>query len=126
MPPARVPDALAYICEHREEIRDRLVASGRVDLWDDLVTALPEQTDVGPILLAMHTAFQRAGDALGLLGLTRRDGLVRPAGIGRATPVDTLFLCPVGRCTRFWAPQPGATHPPACEMSGAPLRWEGP
>ncbi|MEU7556026.1 hypothetical protein AB0B01_27470 [Streptomyces sp. NPDC044571] len=121
----QLPDVLAYVCAHEEEVRDRLAGLGRLDLWEDLLAALPEQVDVAPIVQAMHTAFQNARDALGLLGATRRDRPVRPAGTGPATPVEALFLCPVGRCTRFWAAEPGETRPPRCEMSGAPLRWEG-
>ncbi|MGW4994214.1 hypothetical protein ACWEQ3_42430 [Streptomyces mirabilis] len=112
-------DALAYVCAHLDELRDDLRSDpeGGDGPLDRLLAAVRGDGDVDASLAELHAVMQAGGDALGVYGATR--GL-RPVGLGR-DPTETVYVCPAGRCSRYWWPQ-AATTVPRCEMGGGTLR----
>jgi hypothetical protein len=112
-------DALAYVCAHLEELRNDLCRDPEGDdgPLDRLLAAVRGGGDVDASLAELHAVMQAGGDALGVYGVTR--GL-RPVGMGR-DPVETVYVCPAARCSRYWWLQ-AATTVPRCEIDGGTLR----
>lgn len=135
----RMGDALAYLCEHLDEVRGKL-SRGRPTYEDGQEPALlqtivhglqadEQPSDLAAALEELHTALRWAGDALGLWGhlpghIHGRDvrGDVILAGIARES-AEILYLCPVGRCSGR-RPEFGTVFPLTCSVVGAPLRRE--
>ena len=126
----QVPDAVARVCAEEPQIRARLERAGDTSPLDRLIAAVRDGGEVPERLDELHTALQRCGDALGVFGPTRRSGggfrSARPVGMGNLRPVEVVFLCPRGTCSRTWRPDPVASPsaPPPCQVHGEALRWE--
>lgn len=125
----QVADAVARVCAEEPQIRTRLERAGDTSPLDRLITAVHDGGEVAERLDELHAALQRCGDALGVFGLTRRSAgyrEVRPVGLGDPRPVEVVFLCPRGSCSRAWRPDPAAppSSPPTCLLHSEPLRWE--
>lgn len=122
----RSADLLAAVCAHAEEIRaDLLDGSGGGEApLDDVLAAMAAGDDLAAPLEALHAVLQASGDALGLLGYSDHVATtrgLRPTGVGEAELVETVYLCPAGRCTRYWFPV-GSAPVPHCRLDGVPLR----
>jgi hypothetical protein len=122
----QVADGLAYVCEHVDQIREDLDDEGTGDVapLELLLAAVREGTDPAGPLEALHTALQARGDALGVYGHLRTVGFLGShlPGVPRE-PIDVVYLCPAGRCSRYCWPQAG-TPPPCCTITGESLRRE--
>ena len=118
--------AIAYVCEHWNELSTWLAQDDQT-LLSRLGEALRAGREVSQLLDELHQAVQRGGDALGIYGNVERGqraGLPR-SGLGSPRPVEVIFVCPGGRCSRYATPETeGADHKPRCEIFGIPLRWE--
>ncbi|SFT29832.1 hypothetical protein [Streptomyces sp. ok210] len=120
-------ERLAAVCTHLEEIRADLRSgpSEEVDLLERVLAAARDGGDIAGMISVLHAALQAGGDPLGLDGYTDHSGAIRslrPAGISSAR-AELVYLCPEGRCARYWWPQ--ATAPvPHCAISGSILRRE--
>lgn len=126
-----VADAVARVCADVPTIRARLERAGDTSPLDRLIAAMRDGGEVAERLGELHTALQRCGDALGVFGSTRRGGGyggTLPGGMGDPNPVEVVFLCPRGSCSRGWRPDPATSPspstPPTCQLHGEPLRWE--
>lgn len=130
----RIRAALAYACGHEDELREDLSSCppgpGVPDpaaLVDALADAFAAGQPCGPQLDAIHAALQAGADALGIYGrikLQHTRGGIRPPGVGALQPPpdqETVYLCPVRRCSRHAWPSPGETAPP-CAFSGQLMR----
>lgn len=128
MPPedADVADALARMCADEAMIREQLEQTGEVAVLDQVVAAVRAAADPRAQLDELHLALQRAGDALGLQGHGPRGTPgVRPAGLGAARPVEVVFLCPRGDCSRTWRPPSDQAATAAqCSVHGEALAWK--
>ncbi|MET8114444.1 hypothetical protein ACWG5P_21960 [Streptomyces prasinus] len=127
---ARQADALAYVCAHLPELRVELREGyeGSEAPLTRVVAAAREGGDVGRALEGLHAAIQRDGDALGLFGYVDEAFTRGPVAAGTSrvpvgTPADTVYVCPDGRCTRYWLPQ-GTDSVPGCVIGERPLRRE--
>ncbi|MFF4503011.1 hypothetical protein [Streptomyces sp. NPDC001401] len=119
-------DAMAYVCAHRDTLREELhrIGAGDEQVLDRLLAEAAAGTDAWPPLLdQLNEAILADGDALGLFGrgtqgtATRE---LRPAGIA-VTPVsEVVYVCPATRCSRYWWPDAGA-QTPECAVDGEPL-----
>lgn len=124
-----VADAVARVCADVSAIRARLERAGDPSPLDRLIAAVRDGGEVAERLDELHAALQRCGDALGVFGPTHRGGgfrSVHPVGLGDPRPVEVVFLCPRGSCSRAWRPDPAAppSSSPTCLLHGEPLRWE--
>lgn len=127
--PTQVADAVAQVCADVPGIRARLERAGDTAPLDRLIATVRDGGEVAERLGELHGALQRCGDALGVFGSTRRGGgfrSARPVGMGDPRPVEVVFLCPRGTCSRAWRPDPAAppSTPPTCLLHSEPLRWE--
>lgn len=116
-------DALAHVCAHLEEIREDLrEGPGGSDApLERLLSRLRDGGEVTECLEALHAALQAGGDALGVHRSAARG--LEAAGIRRDVPVEVLYLCPSGRCSRHaWPDRTGEV--PVCAVDGRPLRDE--
>ncbi|MFD3993318.1 hypothetical protein [Streptomyces sp. NPDC058583] len=120
-------ERLAAVCAHLEEIRADLRSgpSGEDDLLERVLAAARDGGDVAGTISVLHAVLQAGGDPMGLDGYTDSAGAtrgLRPAGISSAR-TELVYLCPAGRCARYWWPQ--ATAPvPHCAINGSILRQE--
>ncbi|TVL90263.1 hypothetical protein CD790_22370 [Streptomyces sp. SAJ15] len=122
-----VAERLAAVCAHLGEIRrDLQEGPGGDDApVDRLLAAARGGGDIAGPLAALHAVLQAGGDPQGLDGYAGAGAAtrgVRPVGISDR-PAESVYLCPTGRCARYWWPQ--ATAPvPRCAITSAVLRWE--
>jgi hypothetical protein len=127
--PTQVAEALARVCADEPQIRARLERAGDPSPLDRLIAAVRDGGEVSERLDEVHAALQRCGDALGMFGHSRGGevfGSALPVGMGNPRPVEVVFLCPRGTCSRTWRPDPVASPsaPPPCQVHGEALRWE--
>lgn len=125
----QVADAVARVCADAPGIRARLDCAGDTSPLERLIAAVRDGGEVAERLSELHAALQRCGDALGVFGPTRRGGNYRgahPVGMGDPRPVEVVFLCPRGSCSRDWRPDPTTppSTPPTCLLHSESLRWE--
>lgn len=125
----QVADAVARVCADVPGIRASLERAGDTSPLDQFIAAVRDGGEVAERLGELHGALQRCGDALGVFGPTRRGRdfrSARPVGMGDPRPVEVVFLCPRGSCSRAWRPNPAAppSSSPTCLLHGEPLRWE--
>lgn len=78
----------------------------------------------------LHAVLQASCDPLGLDGYTDHTGSTRgiqPAGISNTgipnIRAELVYLCPGGRCARYWWPQ-ATSSVPQCAISSTILRRE--
>ncbi|TDC25965.1 hypothetical protein E1265_05555 [Streptomyces sp. 8K308] len=128
--PGRSADLLAAVCGHAKEIRADLLhgSGGGAAPLDDVLAAMAAGDDLAAPLEALHAVLRASGDALGLLGYSDHVATTRglePAGIVGVEDglVETVYLCPAGRCTRYWFPV-GSAPVPHCRFDDVPLRGE--
>ncbi|MFE5108296.1 hypothetical protein [Streptomyces sp. NPDC056663] len=120
-------ERLAAVCAHLEEIRADLRdgPGGDEGPVERVLAAARDGGDTAGALAVLHAVLQAGGDPLGLDGYTDHAGAIRglrPAGIS-TTRAEPVYLCPAGRCARYWWPQ--ATVPvPHCTISSSMLRRE--
>ncbi|MFH8659175.1 hypothetical protein [Streptomyces afghaniensis] len=123
----RTAEGIAAVCAHVEEIRADLRDGSHGDAGplERVLAAARAGEDIADLLDALHIALQADGDALGLNGYADGGGAgtrgIRAAGISAADPGETVYLCPGGRCVRYWWPS-GDTPVPRCAISGDVLR----
>lgn len=117
---------LGVVCEHADDIRDRLEREpGGSALVDAVLRAARDGGDVPVGLSRLRGALA----ALGGRGLDEyADGIhyvgagdADVTGIGLPRPASALYRCPGNRCTRTWEPTP-AEDVPTCRVSGTRLR----
>ncbi|WP_344668329.1 hypothetical protein [Catenulispora yoronensis] len=124
--------ALAYVCEHRDEIRQDLAAAAPIPggsgtaLLEDLAAALSAGLPVASVLDAIHNVLLDAGDVLGLYGRFDPNPRGQPSGFEvTGLPVrppdadEVVLLCPSKRCTRSSWLIPEQQH---CAFTGEALR----
>ncbi|MEV5410336.1 hypothetical protein AB0K60_16045 [Thermopolyspora sp. NPDC052614] len=121
----RTRDALAYACDHLEELREDLGddPAGSA-LLDRLLSRIRGNGTIADVLDEIHAALQAAGDALGLYGRVpghQGDRGIDLAGLGSG-PLEIVYLCPIGRCSGHQTQAAGS--PPRCGISGEELRRE--
>lgn len=122
----KVADGIAYVCEHLVEIRSRLARAGGTSPLERFLEDLRAGNDVSALLDEIHFALQAGRDQLGVYGHTISSGPRRSAsgsrspGLGVPVPAEPVYLCPGGRCNRWWLPDERAT-PPECEVYGQQL-----
>ncbi|CAL9540676.1 MULTISPECIES: hypothetical protein [Streptomyces] len=119
----RIKDALARVCTELEDLRSLLGETGGDAVLDQLLTAVRSGGDVERELDELHHTLLRHGDAMGAYGDGSRTAVPRPDVLPSAEPLDVVFLCPDGRCSRLWWPDDAREEPPACSLSGEALRW---
>jgi hypothetical protein len=123
----KVADGIAYVCEHLVEIRSRLARVGGASTLERFLEDLRADSDVSALLDEIHFALQAGRDPLGVYGHTISSGPRRSAsgsrspGLGVPVPAESVYLCPGGRCNRWWLPDERPT-PPECEVYGQQLR----
>ena len=120
-------ERLAAVCAHLQQIReDLLVGPGRDDgPLERVLVAARDGGDVAGTLSLLHAVLQAGGDPLGLDGYTDVASAVRglrPTGISSLS-AELVYLCPEGRCARYWWPQ-GTAPVPHCAISSSTLRRE--
>jgi hypothetical protein len=120
--PERVSAAIAYVCGNLPEIRSQLDHLGDSAPLDQLLAAIRDGDDVVQPLDDLHEALLAGGDVLGVYGDSTRSA--RLAGITAAAPLETLYVCPHRRCSRYHWPEPGAPATPACEIDETPMLLE--
>jgi hypothetical protein len=126
----QVADAVARVCTDEPDIRACLERAGDTSPLDRVIAAVRDGGEVRDLLDALHAALQRGGDALGVYGPNRSGAgyrAARPVGLGDPRPVEVVFLCPRGTCSRRWRPDPAAppSTPPTCRLhDGEPLCWK--
>lgn len=120
--------AIGYVCRDPEQLRDVLSGDERALVDQVLANALNGNLDtVRALLDRLHTALRQAGDPRGVYGqaLRRMPSSVRgtaPLGNSMVRPAETIYLCPIGRCSRFWFPDDRSpADVPNCSASGVPL-----
>ncbi|MHC3471614.1 hypothetical protein ACYF6T_23365 [Streptomyces sp. 7R007] len=120
-------DAMAYVCAHRDRLRDELrqLGDGHEQVLERLLEQAAGDADGWAELLdRLDEALLAEGDALGLYGRGARGPSVRdlrPAGIAAAPAGEVVYVCPGARCSRHWWPESGGDTP-ACAVEGRPLR----
>ncbi|MFG3496774.1 hypothetical protein [Streptomyces sp. NPDC047886] len=132
----RIKDALARVCTGLEDLRALLGGMGEEAgggngggtggdaVLDRLLTAVRSGGDVERELDELHHTLLRCGDAMGAYGDGSRAAVPRADVLPPAEPLDVVFLCPDGRCSRLWWPDDDSrAEPPACSLSGEALRW---
>ncbi|MFD5782641.1 hypothetical protein [Streptomyces sp. NPDC126933] len=120
-------ERLAAVCAHLEEIRADLRSGpgGDEGPVERVLAAARDGDDPEGTLAVLHAVLQADGDPQGLDGYTNHAGAtrgLRPAGIS-TTRAELVYVCPAGRCARYWWPQ-AAVPVPHCAISGIPLRRE--
>ncbi|QHY98252.1 hypothetical protein SSPS47_24355 [Streptomyces sp. S4.7] len=120
-------ERLAAVCGHLEEIRADLRSGpgGDEDPVEQVLAAVQDGGDLAGTLAVLHAVLQADGDPQGLDGYTDHAGGIRglqPAGIS-TTRAEPIYVCPAGRCARYWWPQP-VVPVPKCAISSTPLRRE--
>ncbi|MEV5349728.1 hypothetical protein ACIG54_37320 [Streptomyces achromogenes] len=120
-------EGLAAVCAHLEEIRADLRSGpgGDEGPVERVLAAARDGGDVAGTLAVLHAVLQAGGDPQGLHGYADHPRAVRglrPAGIS-TTRTEPVYVCPAGRCARYWWPQP-AVPVPHCEISSTLLRRE--
>ncbi len=123
-PPA---EALARVCAEEPQIRARLESAGDASPLDRLIAVVRDGGELTGPLDELHAVLRAAPHAEGRGSARRGGGFrgVRPMGMGDPRPVEVVFLCPRGSCSRRWQPDPVASPtPPACLVHGEPLLWE--
>ncbi|MGQ0773243.1 MAG: hypothetical protein ACT4NY_02300 [Pseudonocardiales bacterium] len=128
MPDEYTRDAVAWVCTNVADIRGCLKREGDTSPLDRLIAAVCDGGEVSELISELHIALQRCGDARGV-GSTRGGGHyrgARPVGMDDPPPVEVVFLCPRGKCSRSWLPDPATppSTPPTCQLYSEPLRWE--
>jgi hypothetical protein len=122
----RAAEGLAVVCAHVDEIRADLLGGLHADdtpLERVLAAARTGEDLTGP-LDALHRALQSDGDPLGLHGYEAGTAGLRALqaiGISATDPGETVYLCPDGRCVRYWW-RTGDAPVPGCAISGDALR----
>ncbi|MFF2644958.1 hypothetical protein ACFVUB_34600 [Streptomyces niveus] len=117
-------ERLAAVCAHLEEIRADLRSGpgGDEGPVERVLAAARDGEDSAGTLAVLHAVLQADGDPQGLDGYTNHAGAtrsLRPAGIS-TTRAELVYMCPAGRCARYWWPQP-AVSVPQCAISSTPL-----
>lgn len=118
---------LAIVCAKVDDIRSRLcsVPIGNDTALEELLTAARGGGEIAAPMDVLHAVLQALGDTQGIYGYSDNgytsDRGVHPAGVDRQRPAEPVYLCPAGRCTRYWWPQ-GPVPVPHCVISGDPLR----
>ncbi|MFF3137677.1 hypothetical protein [Streptomyces mirabilis] len=119
----RLAVACAYLDEIRRDLRQEL---GEDQALEQVLAAARDGGDLAGPLTALHAVLQAAnGDPLGLDGYAGTGSGTRglqPVGISDR-PGERVYLCPAGRCARYWWPQ-ATTSVPHCHISDADLRRE--
>ncbi|QXE38142.1 hypothetical protein KQY30_31850 [Streptomyces sp. GMY02] len=120
-------ERLAAVCAHLEEIRADLRdgPGGEHGPVERVLAAAHGGGDVVAPLAVLHAVLQAGGDPQGLDGYTDHAGAIRglrPAGIS-TTRAEQVYLCPAGRCARYWWPK-AAAPVPHCAISNSTLRRE--
>ncbi|WP_052849622.1 hypothetical protein [Streptomyces avicenniae] len=138
---AELRASVAQACADLDDIRETLADTPDASALDALTAAVRDgtQADRAAAVEALDAALRRAGDAVGLPGAVdtaRHWGADRsPGPYGGAAPgyaqapmtprpAAVVFLCPTDSCSRRWVPTASEPRPPACDLAGAPLRWE--
>lgn len=114
----QVADAVAYVCEHLDELSAALSPRHRTTL-DALLRKLHADDDPAEELEQVHRALRTAGDARGVFGHVRS---LTPPGLAVASRPIPVLLCPRAAlpCSRHaW---PTSEKPDTCAVSGLPLR----
>jgi hypothetical protein len=124
--------AIGYVCGDPEQLRDVLPGDERALVDQVLANALNGPLETAKELLdRLHVALRRAGDPRGVYGQVLRKipwfgRGTAPLGSSTARPAETIYLCPIGRCTRFWFPDGRSrADVPNCSASGVPLAADG-
>ncbi len=118
---------LTFVCSGVEDIRRRLCnhPAGDDTVLEDVLTAVRDGGEMAGPVDTLHRVLQALGDAQGLYAYSDNghtaDRGVHPAGADRERPAEPVYLCPAGRCARFWWPQ-GPAPVPRCEINGDALR----
>ncbi|MFD4231398.1 hypothetical protein [Streptomyces sp. NPDC058545] len=120
-------ERLAAVCAHLKEIRGDLRSGpgGDEGPVERVLAAARNGGDVAGTLAVLHAVLQAGGDPQGLHGYTDQAGAIRGlrlAGIN-TTRAEPVYLCPAGRCARYWWPLP-AVPVPHCAISNTLLRRE--
>ncbi|SEU47820.1 hypothetical protein [Nonomuraea wenchangensis] len=115
-------DAIAYICEHSDDLRVILADPTPLDTVLDAVRDGDDPAGARPLLDALHAAVQRAGDAFGIIPHDHRGPeMATGAGLGSARRLEIFFYCPRGRCSRIWEPDRENLTVPSCVVFGEEL-----
>ncbi|MFI9150525.1 hypothetical protein [Streptomyces sp. NPDC053367] len=122
----RAAEGLAVVCAYVEEIRADLRGGSRDGdaPLERVLTAARTGEDITGPLDALHRALQSHGDPLGLHGYEGGTTTVRSVqaiGISANVPGETVYLCPDGRCVRYWW-RTGDAPVPRCAITGDGLR----
>ncbi|MGP8298139.1 hypothetical protein ACTPOK_09345 [Streptomyces inhibens] len=125
----RLAVTCAYLDEIRRDLRQEL---GEEQALEQVLAAVRDGADLAVPLAALHAVLQAAnGDPLGLDGYAGTGSgtrVLQPVGISGLEPVgirpgERVYVCPAGRCARYWWPQATASVP-HCHISDAHLRGE--
>jgi len=125
----REAEVLAHVCATLNTLRAdvRRITGGDEELLQRLMITVRAGNDITDLLDQLHELLQADGDALGLYGRLDVDPpnrALRPVGAGHdpvPNPTEIVYLCPVGRCSRYRWPQAGTT-PPQCDVNESPMR----
>ncbi|MFJ4526201.1 hypothetical protein ACIP4Y_35685 [Streptomyces sp. NPDC088810] len=118
-------ERLAAVCAHLEEIRRHLREGPGEGPVERLLDAARDGQDFAGPLMLLHAVLQAGGDPQGLDGYADTGSAtrgVRSVGIS-VQPGERVYLCPDGRCARYWWPQ-STGEVPRCAISGNALQPE--
>ncbi len=118
---------LAAVCSHIAEMGADLRngPAGDEGPLERLLAAVRDGRDVSAPMAVLHAALQAGGDPLGLDGYAPGGGSARGLRLTGVAdrPAEPVYLCPAGRCDRYWWPR-GPVPVPHCAIDGAELRAE--
>jgi hypothetical protein len=125
---AEIAAAIGYVCRDPEQLRNVLPADKSILVNHVLTKALTEPLEaIRESLDKLHAALRQAGDTWGVYGQALRTKPssapgTSPLGASTPRPTETIYLCPIGRCDRFWFLDDRSPEDvPYCSVSGGPM-----
>ncbi|WP_129842117.1 hypothetical protein [Streptomyces sp. RFCAC02] len=136
--PAEVRAGIADMCQDLDEIRAALAGTPGEAALDALVRAVRDGSDAdrAAALRAVDDALADTDEDAAYDDISYREAPGLPYGPPPAgnrgfalppwssTPASVVFLCPTGGCSRHERATHAHASPPACALTGLPLRWE--
>lgn len=123
-PAVQLADDIARVCSDAGFYQGLLLESGKAPLVDAVLKAAKSsdtregRVEIEALRKALRDAGHRDGLSAGRTAVPSA-GIIRPRDLRH----ESLFLCPLRRCSRYWFPVAHPGEPvPICAAAGLPLR----